>query len=196
MQAGKVFIAFLVDTWRAAVALFSAKRQAAGTSEGCNKATQAAHGVFPDRRSNQLGRAYTTFSTILDASACFSRDDAILRQQALSPKTCQQHERGCSNSLHPRALICRHALGLACACTRPTICRRRQRHRSSHSLSVPIWTSTTAWILQPVTTTRGPRSAAPRLPSPPLLHRPTIKTCRRIPLWPMWLSLLLPNRRS
>jgi hypothetical protein len=99
--------------------------------------------------------------------------------------------------LHPRALICRHALGLACACTRPTACRRPQRYPRCHPLLIFIRIRTTRWSLQPATTIPGRRSAAPRLRSRRLLHRPTvIKTCRPIPPWLMWLSLLLPSRQS
>jgi hypothetical protein len=171
----------------------SAKRQAP-RSEQSERATQAANGLFPDRRSNQHPRPFKTLST------------GTRRFHVLLERRCHTENRGHPPNdvsatrvwlpLHPRALICRHALGLARACTRPTACRRPQRYPRGHLLSTFIPTRTTRWSLPPATTIPGRRNAVLRLRSRRLPHPPTIiKTCRPIPPWLMWLSLLLLNRQ-
>lgn len=167
------------------MALFSAKRQASVK----DKATQAANGLFPDRQQPNRHRRHldTRRFCLLPQRRCFSNKTSHQPTNDSAPRACLQPS-------HPRALICRHALGLAC--TRPSCLSTVVAILKQPSVLGVSRGPTTTWILRPVTTIRGRRYAAPRPRSPPLPHRPTItKTCRPIPPWPMWLSLPLPSRQ-
>ena len=161
------------------------------------RATQAANGVFPDRRSNRTRRPYKTFVDrtrpfylLLDNRRCHI--DTLGHPPIDVPAT-----RAWLRPLHPRCVdLSSRSGGL------PVLAPLRLPvHTNTDTEAIPHILDThsefwTVWSLQPVTTTRGRRSAAPRLRSRPLLHRPTtIKTCRPTPPWLMWLSLLPLNRR-
>lgn len=185
---GKVFVVFGGRLARRRWRFFSAKRQASGEGKAWDKATQAANGLFPDRRNQHQRHHHTRRFCLLHQRRCHSNKRSHQPNYVSATRACLQPS-------HPRALICRHALGLAC--TGPTCLSTAVAVLKQPSVLGITRGPTTVWIPRPVTTKRGRRYAAPRPRSPPLPHRPTIiKTCRPTLPWPMWPLLPLPSRRS
>lgn len=89
---GKVFVVFGGRLARRRWRFFSAKRQASG--EGKEGLGQSDSGS--ERPCFLTDATNTNYITILDASACFSKDDDTLTKEAPSSTTSQQRERVCN----------------------------------------------------------------------------------------------------